>query len=161
MKLSSRHSITLHSPVPTSGIRLGDPQTNEHNVTCSTEAWGKIIFVIVKISNLKSIQLQKYHDFGKYLDICYISFVLLWNNKSSVAVHKYSKWTSDMFFMKSQKFCCHDGPRLFSPRVAQPLLPSSPTLMIAFIVFIIIVINNTHVFIINVMRNVIVQYILF
>ena len=42
-------------------------QTNEENVTYSTKAWG--IHVIVKIFNLKSMQLQKYHEFGQYLDI--------------------------------------------------------------------------------------------
>ena len=66
MKLSSQH-LPLSSPVPTSGVRLGGRQTNEDNVTYNTEAWG--IHFIVKISYLKSMQLQKYHEFGKYLDI--------------------------------------------------------------------------------------------
>ena len=66
MKLSSRH-LSLSSSVPTSGIRLEESQTNEDNVTYNTEAWG--IHFIVKISYLKSMQLQKYHEFGKYLDI--------------------------------------------------------------------------------------------
>ena len=72
MKLSSQH-LPLSSPHLRQ--RLGGPQTNEDNVTYSTEAWG--IHFIVKISYLKSMQLQKYHEFGQYLDIMLYFFCVV------------------------------------------------------------------------------------